>query len=132
MPGMKKLKIFFWLAIIIVFIVVVLAIIVALTTGVNINNGLNLAEQLKQQKQHELPEGNNYWLGSDNPKVTIVEFADFSCLACKSTYPKLREIIFSYARDVKIIFRDFPVLSTKIHWPWPWLAAAPASRAYSG
>lgn len=70
-----------------------------------------MVSELKKEKQYSLPEENNYWLGSDNPKVTIVEFADFSCSACKNTSYKLRKIIFSYAKDVKIIFKDFPVIS---------------------
>jgi len=106
---MKKIKKFFWITIVIVFVFVLLAIIINSSTSDP--ESLDLVSELKKEKQYSLPEGNNYWLGSDNPKVTIVEFADFSCSACKSTSPKLRKIIFSYSRDVKIIFRDFPVIS---------------------
>ena len=34
----------------------------------------------------------NYWLGSSNSKITIIEFADYACLYCKESFPKIREI----------------------------------------
>ncbi len=112
MPGIKKLKIFFLSAIIIVFIIVSTAIIVGLFSASDSGlDNLNLAEKLKKQKKYEVSEEQNYSLGSGNPQITIVEFADFSCPACKSIYPKLRKIIFDRAKDVKIIFKDFPVVS---------------------
>lgn len=52
---------------------------------------------------------NNYWLGSANPKITIVEFADFSCPYCQNSYPKIRELSIKHKNDIKIIFRDFPL-----------------------
>ncbi len=68
---------------------------------------------LKSQKQYDAEgNGDNYWLGSANPKVTIVYFADFACPMCKSFFPKIREISTNYKKDVKIIFRDFPVISS--------------------
>lgn len=112
MPEMKKSKRIFWLAIIIVFAIVISAIIINYySSPADEPIGLDLVEKIKQQKQYDLPEGNNYWLGAKDPKITLVEFADFSCSACKNTYPKLREIIFNYASDVKVIYRDFPVIS---------------------
>jgi len=53
---------------------------------------------------------NNYWLGSANPKITIVEFADFDCSYCKKSFSKIREITSVY-NSIKFIYRDFPVLS---------------------
>lgn len=46
--------------------------------------------------------------GATNPKVTIVEFADFSCPYCQSSFRALREIGTRYKDSVKIIFRDWP------------------------
>jgi len=51
---------------------------------------------------------NNYWLGSANPKIIIVEFGDFSCPLCKNSFSKIREISLKYNNDVKIIYRDYP------------------------
>lgn len=52
-----------------------------------------------------------YWLGSAKPKLTIVEFGDFSCVACKNSFSTLREISLKYKDKVKIIFRDLPIIS---------------------
>ncbi len=57
---------------------------------------------------------NNYWLGSSKPKITIVEFADFSCPLCKNSFPNIREISLKYKNDVKIIFRDYPIYENSI------------------
>jgi protein-disulfide isomerase len=54
---------------------------------------------------------NNYWLGSANPQITIVEFADFACSYCQNSFSKIREISLKYNDNVKIIFRDYPVMS---------------------
>ena len=57
----------------------------------------------------EVIEGNNYyWLGAAQPKVTIVEFVDFSCPMCKNSFTKIREIGIKYKNNVKIIIRDYP------------------------
>ena len=53
----------------------------------------------------------NYWLGSANPKIVIIEFADFACPYCRESFSKIREIGIKYKKDVKIIYKDFPVLT---------------------
>lgn len=51
---------------------------------------------------------NNPSFGSENPKVTIVEFSDFACPFCKASFPAIREIGLKYKEDVKIVYRDWP------------------------
>jgi len=46
--------------------------------------------------------------GASNPKLTIVEFADFACPYCLASAPGLRELAATYKDSVKIIFRDWP------------------------
>ncbi|HAM88316.1 MAG: DSBA oxidoreductase [Candidatus Falkowbacteria bacterium GW2011_GWC2_38_22] len=53
----------------------------------------------------------NYWLGSANPKITIVEFGDFACSYCQKSFSKIREISQLYKNDIKYIYRDYPVVS---------------------
>jgi protein-disulfide isomerase len=57
---------------------------------------------------------NNYWIGSANPKITIIEFADFNCQFCKNSFPTIREIGLKYKDSVKIIFRDMPLLDGSV------------------
>lgn len=56
-------------------------------------------------------DGSNYSLGTDHPKITIVEFADFACPYCKKSFPTIREISLKYNKNVKYIFRDLPIIS---------------------
>lgn len=67
------------------------------------------AEELVQTKKFEMDKGENFWIGSANPKVTIVEFADFTCSYSQESFRKIRELGIKYNQDVKIIFRDFPL-----------------------
>ncbi|WKZ25069.1 MAG: thioredoxin domain-containing protein [Patescibacteria group bacterium] len=70
-------------------------------------NGLKISGYTEVEKR--LIEGiDNHSIGSDNPKVTIVQFSDFACPFCRVSFPVLREISIKYAEDVKIIFRDWP------------------------
>jgi protein-disulfide isomerase len=55
-------------------------------------------------------DGTNYTLGANTPKVTFVEFADFSCPYCKKSFSKIREISIKYPDTVKFIFRDLPIV----------------------
>lgn len=52
-----------------------------------------------------------YFLGTTSPKLTIVEFADYNCPKCHSAFPKIRELGLKYKNDVKIIFRDYPLIA---------------------
>jgi len=60
----------------------------------------------------ELEIPNAPFLGSNNPKVTIVEFVDFKCPNCKAAAPILRQVMQKYGNQVKLIIRNFPVEST--------------------
>lgn len=76
------------------------------------NNGAltNFTPKPYTEESRKLIEGKgNYWIGSANPKITIVEFADFACPHCESAYGKIREIGLKYKNDVKIIYRNFAV-----------------------
>ncbi|MFH1744737.1 MAG: thioredoxin domain-containing protein [bacterium] len=55
--------------------------------------------------------GENYWFGSAEPKITIVEFGDFACPVCRDSYSKIREISVKYKDSIKFIYRDFPSLA---------------------
>ncbi len=64
--------------------------------------------------------------GSDEPKVVIVEFADFQCPGCRSAQPVLDQVIATYGEHVQLIYRHFPLSS--IH-PNARAAAAAAEAA---
>ncbi len=66
--------------------------------------------RLTAEEQRQLVGTNSYWIGAANPKVTIVEFADFACPHCENSFPNIREITLEYAKDIKFVYRDFPAL----------------------
>ncbi|OGF26401.1 hypothetical protein A2331_05700 [Candidatus Falkowbacteria bacterium RIFOXYB2_FULL_34_18] len=70
-----------------------------------------ISNNYSQNTENTIGIENNYWLGSANPKIVIIEFADFACPYCRESFSKIREIGIKYKKDVKIIYKDFPVLT---------------------
>lgn len=61
----------------------------------------------------KLKEGtSNYYLGTDNPELTIVMFSDLNCPYCRQAFPVIKEITKDYSNRVKIIYRDLPVIDS--------------------
>ncbi|TAL49060.1 hypothetical protein EPN83_02180 [Patescibacteria group bacterium] len=61
--------------------------------------------------------------GAQFAKVTIIEFSDFQCPACRAYYPLLNEVLKNYPNnDVRVIYKHFPLVNTHI-------GAEPAARA---
>jgi protein-disulfide isomerase len=47
--------------------------------------------------------------GSADPKVTIVEFSNFECPYCLKSWAKMKELLAKYPRDIKYVFKHFPL-----------------------
>lgn len=62
--------------------------------------------------REELEIASAPFLGTNNPKVTIVEFVDFKCPNCRAAAPILQQVMQKYGNKVKLIIRNFPVEST--------------------
>ena len=50
------------------------------------------------------------YMGSDTPKVIIIEFFDYNCSYCKKSLDAVAELLRT-EYDLKISFRDYPILS---------------------
>jgi protein-disulfide isomerase len=57
----------------------------------------------------ELDDGLSPAKGSRKPLVTIVEFSDFECPFCNAVQNTLRQILQSYGRDVRLVFKHLPL-----------------------
>jgi protein-disulfide isomerase len=57
----------------------------------------------------ELDDGMSPVKGATNPVVTIVEFSDFECPFCKQVQSVLRQIVESYGRTVRLVFKHLPL-----------------------
>ena len=57
----------------------------------------------------ELDDGLSPARGSSKPLVTIVEFSDFECPFCSAVQNTLKQIVESYGRDVRLVFKHLPL-----------------------
>ncbi len=47
--------------------------------------------------------------GPQNAKVTLVEFSDFQCPACKAYAPVIDELLSQYPNDLRLVYKHFPL-----------------------
>jgi protein-disulfide isomerase len=47
--------------------------------------------------------------GSQSPKVTLVEYSDFQCPACKKAMPIVQEFTKKYQADLQVVYKHFPL-----------------------
>ncbi len=54
----------------------------------------------------------SFSVGSNQPKVTVVEFLDFQCPFCKQMVPVFHQLIREYEnKPVTFVFRHFPIIT---------------------
>jgi protein-disulfide isomerase len=47
--------------------------------------------------------------GTRDPKITLVEFSDFECPACKAFHPIIEQLTTKYSKYMLVAFRNFPL-----------------------
>ncbi len=57
----------------------------------------------------EIPLGNSFYQGAQNPILTIVEFSDFQCPYCARLAPILDSLVKSYPNKIRVVFKHFPL-----------------------
>ena len=57
----------------------------------------------------ELDDGVSPVKGATNPVVTIIEFSDFECPFCKQVQSALKQLIESYGKQVRLVFKHLPL-----------------------
>ncbi len=53
--------------------------------------------------------GDEPQLGPDDALVTIIEYSDFQCPYCAKAAPVVKQVVDSYAPDVRVIFKQYPL-----------------------
>jgi protein-disulfide isomerase len=48
-------------------------------------------------------------LGPENARVTLVEYSDFQCPYCSQVVPKVKQVLNAYPKDVRLVFKQFPL-----------------------
>ncbi len=72
------------------------------------------------------PAAEDWVFGPDTAAVTIYEYSDFQCPFCSRVAPVLKELQAKYPKEVRVVFRHFPL--TSIH-PNATLASQAAEAA---
>lgn len=68
----------------------------------------NVAQELRHDKR-------DYSIGSKNAKVTIVEFFDYNCTYCKRSTDWVQSVMAKYPKDVRVVFKELPILDRRTH-----------------
>ena len=56
--------------------------------------------------------GNQDWSkGNPSASVTLIEYGDFQCPACKAYYPLIKEMLSKYPDKVRVVWRQFPLVA---------------------
>ena len=78
--------------------------------------------QIDPNKVYQIPVGGSSTKGAADAKVTVVEFADYQCPFCAQAVPLVQQVLDAYPKDVRVVYKQFPL--TSIH-----PNALPASKA---
>lgn len=75
-------------------------------------------QELAARRQAELArkmasDPRDYSIGPADAKVTIVEFFDYRCGYCKRSMEWLLEVAAENKDDVRVVFKEFPILSAE-------------------
>lgn len=54
-------------------------------------------------------------IGPASAPVTLEEFGDFQCPPCSALHPELKKIIAKYGSQVRLVFREFPLVPSHEH-----------------
>jgi len=67
-------------------------------------------------------------IGPKDAKVTIVEFFDYNCGFCKRATPWVEEAVEKYGDDIRVVFKELPILDYKTKTSRPAARAALAAQ----
>jgi len=70
---------------------------------------LNRREQEYQNPKMPALSADRVYFGSDDAKITIVEYSDFECPYCSRGYRTLKDIMREYGDDVRVLYKHLPL-----------------------
>ncbi|HZS37074.1 MAG TPA: thioredoxin domain-containing protein, partial [Polyangia bacterium] len=78
--------------------------------------------------RYNVPLGNAPKKGGDKAKVTIVEFSDFQCPFCSRVEPTVDQLMKTYGRDLRVVWKNNPLPFHQNAMPAAQLAMAAAEK----
>lgn len=63
----------------------------------------NVAKELRSDPR-------DFSVGPEDAKVTMVEFFDYNCTYCKKSTAWVQQVMKKYPKDVRIVFKELPIL----------------------
>lgn len=93
------------------FLIASLTISFLLIFGAVVLLSKNETSSVKRVDSAILVGDGRHFEGKEDAKVVIVEFSDFQCPACKAAYSEMKKVLEAYKDKVKIIYRDYPLVS---------------------
>ena len=84
---------------------------------------------LKENRSMIFEDQGSPFIGNEKGDVTVVEFFDYNCGYCKKTFPGLKKLV-DEDKNVKVIFKDFPILGPSSETAAKWALAADRQKKY--
>jgi protein-disulfide isomerase len=72
-----------------------------------------LATSVEPKPLSDLPKGSGHTLGSDSAPISLVEYGDYECPPCFSSYAVVQELMRQHPGMIRYEYRHFPI--TQIH-----------------
>ena len=93
------------------FLLITMAFISIIFFGLTYWSSLKRAEAekaLAAEKSHLLIRPHSLVKGTENAKVTIVEFLDPECEACRAMHPIMKRLLLEYEGKIRLVIRYMP------------------------
>lgn len=74
---------------------------------------IRLAEKLDDARDALENDPRDIAMGPEDAKVTIVEFFDYNCGYCKQSTEWVRSTLKKYPDDVRVVFKELPILDSR-------------------
>lgn len=70
-------------------------------------------EQIQRVAKELRHDNRDFAMGPKDAKVTIVEFFDYNCSFCKKSTDWLQNVMVKYPKDVRVVFKELPILERR-------------------
>jgi len=88
---------------------VILGLTVAALIGVFVLAGGNGQNNSQAPSDVKTVTAQDHSEGNPEAKVTLIEYGDFQCPACATSYPTIKKLREEYGSRVRFVFRHFPI-----------------------